>query len=73
MTTDNTNHVPMATPAPCMKDTMKLTQSIIMPTMPLLKTVLMVQGDHSCCVKPPVDIKIKVPFCFEVNGSLVTT
>ena len=38
-----------------------------------------IQGDHSGCAKPPVDIKTKVPFyyeahvlkqnfCFEVNG-----
>ena len=28
---------------------------------------LRVQGDHSGCVKPPVDIKTKVPFWYEAN------
>ena len=42
------------------------------------------QGDHSGCVKPPVDIKTNVAFqymgiiqkqnyCFNVNGSFATT
>ena len=42
------------------------------------------QVDHSGCVKPPVDIKTKVPFnyeelipkrniCISVNGRFVTT
>ena len=59
MTTDNTNHVPMATPAPCMKDTMKLTQSIIMPTMPLLKTVLM----YRVTIRVPLTSNQKLHFC----------
>ena len=28
----------------------------------LQRVALIVQGDHSGCVKPPVDIKTKVPF-----------
>ena len=43
-----------------------------------------VQGDHSSCAKPPIDIKTEVPFyitdsilkwnfCFDVNGRFDTT
>ena len=45
---------------------------------------LHLQGDHSGCAKPPLEIKTKVPFlymdlilkrniCFDVNGRFATT
>ena len=49
------------------------------------KCICWVQGDHSGCVKPPVDIKTKVPFEYvahtctktqpfvDVNGRFDTT
>ena len=50
----------------------------------LVKGSVCVQGDHSGCDKPPVDIKTKVAFqeiglilkqsfCFDVNRRFVTT
>ena len=33
----------------------------------VLSAALNIQGDHSSCVKPPVDIKTKVPFGFRMR------
>ena len=42
-------------------------QSLCNENMRMLDFTSLLQGDHSGCVKPPIDIKTKVPFSYEAN------